>query len=50
MLMSGQITEAVPSLESLTRSAPANAEVLYKLGIAYSELGQYDEAIIRLSP
>ena len=48
MLKSGRIAEAVPYLESLTHSAPASAEVLYNLGIAYSELGQYDEAIIRL--
>jgi Flp pilus assembly protein TadD len=48
MLKVGKIAEAVPYLESLTKSAPANAEVLYNLGIAYSELGQFDEAIIRL--
>ena len=47
-LKAGKIAEAVPYLESLTKSAPANAAVLYNLGIAYSELGQYDEAIIRL--
>jgi hypothetical protein len=47
MLKAGKIAEAVPYLESLTKSAPANAAVLYNLGIAYSELGQYDEAIIR---
>lgn len=32
----------------MTKSAPGDAAVLYNLGIAYSELGQYDEAIIRL--
>jgi len=48
MLKAGKIVEAVPYLESLTKSAPANAAVLYNLGISYSELGQYDEAIIRL--
>lgn len=48
MLQAGKIAEAVPYLESLTKSAPANAAVLYNLGISYSELGQYDEAIIRL--
>ena len=48
MLRSGRIAEAVPYLETLTKSAPADAAVLYNLGIAYSELGQYDEAIIRL--
>ncbi|OOG58064.1 tetratricopeptide repeat protein [Polaromonas sp. C04] len=48
MLKAGKIAEAVPYLESLTKSAPANAAVLYNLGISYSELGQHDEAIIRL--
>ena len=48
MLRAGRFTEAVPFLESLTHSAPANANVLYNLGISYSELGQFDEAIIRL--
>ena len=48
MLKAGKIAEALPYLESLTKSAPANAAVLYNLGIAYSELGQFDEAVIRL--
>jgi len=48
ILKAGKIAEAVPYLESLTKSAPANAAVLYNLGIAYSELGQFDEAVIRL--
>jgi hypothetical protein len=34
MLKAGRIAEAVPYLESLTKSAPANAAVLYNLGIA----------------
>jgi Flp pilus assembly protein TadD len=48
MLKAGKIAEAVPYLESLTKSAPENSGVLYNLGICYSELGQFDEAIIRL--
>jgi len=48
MLNSGKIAETIPYLESLTKSAPANAAVLYNLGIAYVELGQFDEAVIRL--
>ena len=48
MLKAGRISEAVPYLESLAHSAPANAHVLYNLGISYNELGQFDEAIIRL--
>ena len=48
MLKAGKVAEALPYLESLTKSAPANAAVLYNLGVAYSELGQFDEAVIRL--
>lgn len=48
LLKSGRLREAVPLLESLTKGQPANAHVLYNLGIAYSELGQFDEAVIRL--
>ena len=48
MLQAGKISESVPYLESLTKSAPLNSAVLYNLGICYNELGQYDEAVIRL--
>ena len=48
MLQAGKISESVPYLESLTKSAPQNSAVLYNLGICYNELGQYDEAVIRL--
>lgn len=48
MLQSGRIKDAVPYLESMGKSDPNNVQVLYNLGIAYSELGQFDEAIIRL--
>ena len=48
MLQSGRIKEAIPFLESMTKSDPENVQVLYNLGIAYSETGQFDEAIIRL--
>lgn len=48
MLKAGKISESVPYLESLTKSAPLNSAVLYNLGICYNELGQYDEAVIRL--
>ena len=48
MLKEGKLAEAVPYLEAINKSAPGNAAVLYNLGICYSELGQYDEAIIRL--
>ena len=48
MLQAGRIKEAVPYLESLAKAIPDSVPVLYNLGIAYSELGQFDEAIIRL--
>jgi tetratricopeptide (TPR) repeat protein len=32
----------------LTKGTPDNVQILYNLGVAYSELEQYDEAIIRL--
>jgi tetratricopeptide (TPR) repeat protein len=48
MLQSGHIKEAIPFLEMLTKSTPDSVQILYNLGVAYSELAQYDEAIIRL--
>lgn len=48
LLKAGKMEEAVPYLESITKSDPENVNVLYNLGIAYSELGQFDEAVIRL--
>jgi Tfp pilus assembly protein PilF len=48
MLQSGRIKDAVPYLEAMTKGTPDSVEVLFNLGIAYSELGQFDEAVIRL--
>jgi tetratricopeptide (TPR) repeat protein len=48
MLKAGKLEEAVPYLEALNKVDAENAPVLYNLGICYSELGLYDEAIIRL--
>ena len=48
MLVAGKLAEAVPYLESLTKSAPESSAVLYNLGLCYIELGQFDEAVIRL--
>lgn len=48
MLQDGRLAEALPYLEALNKQAPDQAQVLYNLGICYSELGQFDEAIIRL--
>ena len=48
MLQSGRIKEAIPFLESMIKTDPENSQVLYNLGLAYSETHQFDEAIIRL--
>jgi tetratricopeptide (TPR) repeat protein len=48
MLLAGRLVEALPYLEALSKQAPDQAQVLYNLGVCYSELGQFDEAIIRL--
>ena len=48
LLQSRRIAEAVPYLESMAKTDPQNVVVLFNLGIAYSELGQFDEAINRL--
>jgi tetratricopeptide (TPR) repeat protein len=48
MLQSGQIREAIPFLEAMTKERPDNVKLLYNLGVAYSEVGEFDEAIIRL--
>lgn len=48
MLRAGRIKESVPLLEALDKVHPNDPAVLYNLGLAYSELGEFDEAIIRL--
>lgn len=48
ILKSGQIRETVPLLESLLKGMPTDIQLLYNLGIAYNELGQFDEAVIKL--
>lgn len=48
LLSSGRIAEAVPYLEALHKASPDNVQYLYNLGIAHSELGHFDEAVIRL--
>ena len=48
MLESGQIKEALPFLEALAEARKDDANVLYDLGIAYSELGRYEDAVMRL--
>lgn len=48
LLNQGDIKKAVPILESLARERPRDRDVLYNLGIAHSELGEFDQAIMRL--
>lgn len=48
LLQEGEIKEAVPVLESLSRQRPRSRDVLYNLGIAHSELGDFDQAVMRL--
>ncbi len=48
MLQSGQIQEALPFLEALAETRKDDANVFYDLGIAYSELGRYKDAVMRL--
>ena len=48
MLNNGKIKEALPLLESLARQRKDDAELFYNLGIAYSELGEYQNAVMRL--
>lgn len=48
MLQSGRIKEAIPFLEGMIKADPDNVQVLYNLGLAYSETQQFDEAVIRL--
>jgi tetratricopeptide (TPR) repeat protein len=48
MLQSGQIREAIPFLEAMTKERPDNVGILYNLGVAYSEITEFDAAIIRL--
>jgi tetratricopeptide (TPR) repeat protein len=47
MLRDGRIKEAIPLLEVVAKSDPDNEDVLYNLGLAYSETGEPDQAIIR---
>ncbi len=48
LLNQGELKEAVPILQSLSRSRPHDSEVLYNLGIAQSELGDYANSVIAL--
>ena len=48
LLNDKKIEEALPLLEALRPRTPVDPVVLYNLGIAYSELGRYAEAIAEL--
>ena len=45
LCQSGKIAEAIPLLWTLHREQPRDIDILYNLGVAYSELGQYQKAI-----
>jgi len=44
LLNSGQIKQSLPILTTLYHKDPGDVETLYRLGLAYSELGQYQRA------
>lgn len=48
LLKDGKIKEALPFLEALSEAKPNDALVLYNLGIVYSELGRFEDAVVRL--
>ncbi len=45
LLNAGQIKQALPLLTTLYHKDPSDVDSLYRLGLAYSELGQYQQAI-----
>lgn len=49
LLQRGELGRAVPLLENLMAAAPEDDDVLYNLGMAYSDLGRVDEAVSVLS-
>lgn len=49
LLQRGELDGAVPLLQSLLAAAPEDADVLYNLGMAYSDLGRIEEAVRVLS-
>lgn len=48
LLEQRQLVPAIEHLELLVKVHPEHAQLLYNLGVAYSETAQYDEAILRL--
>jgi tetratricopeptide (TPR) repeat protein len=45
LLQSGRLREGMEILERLVRNDPENGNVLYNLGMCYSELGNIDKSI-----
>jgi tetratricopeptide (TPR) repeat protein len=48
LLNSRSFDKALPLLSTLYHANPTDEEVLYRLGLCYSELGQYDQAALIL--
>jgi tetratricopeptide (TPR) repeat protein len=48
MLKDGRISEGISYLERLSRHLKSDSRLYYNLGVAYNQLNQYDEAVIRL--
>lgn len=48
LLNSGQVEQALPMLTTLYHKDPHDVDTLYRLGLAYSELGQFQLATERL--
>lgn len=48
LLQSGKILEALPFLEAIAETNKKDAEALYNLGIAFSEIGRFEDAVMRL--
>lgn len=49
LLKRGEFEEAIPLLESLLTANPNDPDLLYNLGMVYSDMGQIEEAIALLS-
>ncbi len=49
LLRRGELEQAIPLMGSLLAANPANLDILYNLGMAYSDTGQTEDAIELLS-
>ncbi len=48
LLNAGKVNEALPMLRALFHQDPNDVDVLYRLGLAYNEIGRYDQAVLIL--